>query len=397
MRTRLVSFAALLLLTACGTTASPTPVAGDARLQPTVPPPAYVEPFQPITLENISSLRFLGRLDAPSAPTTVFTGAISLDGVRLAGLNNDLLVGWDLLTGEVVFATSRLEADMVFFSADKSEVYTLTPDGTARVYEGEQGRTQDDFSVSDEFGGLSSFHPLRGLLAVLGGANNLRIWDMLERRALGTFRVGEAARVTQIAFSTSGDLVAVAGEDETVELWDWGAQEIVATLVDPDTATIGKLVFSPDDTQIAVGTTQNIMVWDTATAELLYTLQTGEGGISSTLLYTPDGRYIVNSGAPQTANVWNADTGTIAATLPGVGQTRTGIAASPSGDLLLSSVFEGPVTVWNLQSITETELGRADLDVNVDIIGVDWTEDGRTLVLYGARGSVYIWGIGEGD
>jgi len=80
------------------------------QITPTVPAPDFTEPSMPISAENINAIQYLGRLDAPGQPSTVFRYDISPDGTRLAGLNNDLLVGWDLLTGNVIFSTSRADA-----------------------------------------------------------------------------------------------------------------------------------------------------------------------------------------------------------------------------------------------------------------------------------------------
>src|SRR4051812_48711478 len=116
LHTLLFSAFILVLLAACTpSTVSPTatvPPAGtfvpQQRDLPTLPPPAWVPVAQEIKLANVTNIAYLGRLDAKSTPSTVFAYAFSPDGSRLVGLNNEQLIGWDLVTGKLLFNTARL-------------------------------------------------------------------------------------------------------------------------------------------------------------------------------------------------------------------------------------------------------------------------------------------------
>jgi len=115
--------ALFLLLAACGSTpdAPPTTPAPTERTVPTLPPPpTWMEATTPLTLDNIAQARELGRLDPPGTLSTVFRHDFSPDSGRLAGLNNELLLAWDLITGRLVFSIPRQNAVQAYYSSDKT-------------------------------------------------------------------------------------------------------------------------------------------------------------------------------------------------------------------------------------------------------------------------------------
>ena len=142
-----------------------------------------------------------------------------------------------------------------------------------------------------------------------------------------------------------------------------------------------------------MGAQQDIRLWSVADGTLLHTLDTGPDA-SEIIAFSPDGRHLVNGGQTPDMQLWNPADGTLTARLPGVGEDRLGVVFSPDSDLLLTSELGGAVSLWNLTSITENTVNRANLDTQgVFVYDVDWTADDRTLLLFGATGSVYLWGI----
>src|SRR5690606_4887849 len=108
----ILAFFAALLLSACADTGLPVTPTPTTRPEPTALPPldAWTQAAAPITLDNVQQITQLGRLDAPEPPSTLFAHALSLDNAYLAGLHNDFLLVWDLVTGELILANDRLGA-----------------------------------------------------------------------------------------------------------------------------------------------------------------------------------------------------------------------------------------------------------------------------------------------
>ena len=386
-------FGGLLLLAACGPdgTAAPT---NDPHNPPTTEPPAYVEAAAPVTLDNIAQARYLGRLDQPGSASTLLDHAISPDSTQLAALSNELLLAWNLLTGEMIFSTSRQGGTYVSYSSDKTELYSVAVDGTVRVYDTTQGEHLAQFRGHQRFNDAVAFDPEGGLLALGGDGGTVKVWDTFERLSLVTFSAHPIA-VEAVTFSPDGTLLATAADDGTVRVWDWEAGEQVAEF-DHEGAAITQVVFSPDGTQLATGTPGYIALWSVEAGELSYALPSEEGGANEALRYSPDGRYLVSGGQPDNMIIWDPVAAEMAAVLPGFGGDRLSAAFSPDGSLLLTSLLFGQTAVWDMTAITEETIRRAPLEVPAEsILRVDWTSDGFLLLLFDAAGPVYVWGVGE--
>lgn len=378
-----------LLLAACASGATPDPRV-NVRGAPTQPPPDWVESSDVITLENIGRIELLGRLDSPSTPSTIFAHSLSPDGTRLAGLDNEQVLAWDLITGDLVFSTARGGATRVFYAPDKTEVYTATPEGRVSIYNANTGTVQNSFQSIDNFNDLVGFDPEDGWLAFGNLNGEVKVWDPLERQSLVTFKAHNL-QITALAFSQDGERLATAGDEGTVKVWDWRNRALIQTFTDDRPAYA--LRFSPDGAQLAVGKREHLRLWGVDSGEMQRTVETGRGGTAA-LAYSPDGRYLVSGGANEALSVWNPQTGGLVAQLPGVGTDRVSLAFSPDGTILLTSSITGRATLWNMTTLGATTVNNASLDTGTLIFAVDWTSDNRLLTLFGTSGGVYLWGLG---
>jgi WD40 repeat protein len=379
----------IILLAAC----SPAAVQpeNDSRSAPTALPPAWIESADVISLENVANIRYLGRLDSTGSPSTIFAHALSPDGTRLAGLDNEQLVTWDLVNGGVVYSTGRGDANQIFYSPDKTEIYTITPEGITSIYNADTGVPQNSLNLIDNFNGITVFDAENGWLAAGSLSGDVRVWDPLERQSLATIDAHQL-QVTALAFSLDGERLATAGEEGTVKIWDWRNRQLIASL-DDDRFAIA-LRFSPDSSQLAAGNRENTRLIHTADGSLARIIDTGPGGIDA-LTYSPDGQYLVSGGAVPDMSIWDPQTGNLIARLPGVGGDRVWAVFSPDSTLLATSLLGGRPALWNMTTISGQTVNRADLDTQGNLIlNIDWTYDNRLLVLFGVTNGVYIWGIG---
>ncbi len=379
----------MILLAACSPSIEPPE--NDSRSAPTSQPPAWVESADVISLENVANIRYLGRLDSTSTPSTIFAHALSPDGTRLAGLDNEQLVVWDLVKGSVVYATGRGKANQIFYSPEKTELYTITPTGIAAVYNADTGTPQTDLNLIDNFNSIITFDAENGWLAVGSLRGEVRVWDPLERQSLATIDAHQL-QITALAFSSDGERLATAGEEGTVKIWDWRNRQLIATLEDDRFAIA--LRFSPDGSQLAAGNRENTRIIDTTDGSVERIIDTGNGGVDA-LVYSPDSKYLVSGGTAPDMSLWDPQTGALVARLPGVGGDRVWAVFSPDGTLLATSLLGGRPSLWNITTISGQTVNRADLDTQGNLIlNVDWTPDNRLLVLFGLTNGIYIWGIG---
>jgi WD40 repeat protein len=385
---------ALILLAACAPTnpyGEPTatgfvPLSRNAA---TLTPVPWVESGDAISLSNVPSIQLLGRLETHVTASTVFADAFSTDGVRLAGLTNEQVVAWDLVNGSQVFGTARENAEHVYFSPDKTEIYTVDNAGQVHVYNADTGEQKNTFMAQQTYRGTAAYNADDGWLALGGISGEVKVWDVAARQSLVTIKAHTQA-VTAITFSPDGAKLATAGRDNRVQVWDWKARNSLENL---DMSGASRLAFSPDGALLAAGGPNSASVWTVATGKLAYTLTTGGGGSRDVLAFSPDGQYILTAGEPADAIVWDAKTGAQVNTLPGVGGDTVAAAFSPDGTLLATVTLTGKATLWNMGNIREKTLQRADLSATQRIAGVDWTPDSHLLALFTADGPVQIWGL----
>lgn len=395
MMKRLFCGALLIVLAACTASQPSETPAGPRGTVPTAtpPPPVYSEPQTAITRDTIAQLAYLGRLDAPSRPSTVFAYDFSPDGTRLAALNNDLLLNWNLVTGDVVFSNQRSNHAWVFYSSDKDEIYAIRTTGEVDIFETERGSLENTFQGHTRFVSLLDFYQRDGWLAMGGEDGTVKVWDSYGRQSLATLTAHDSA-ITALAFSHDGERLAASAEDGIVRLWDWQKRERLAEF-DHNGALVTKIVFAPDGLSFATLTPSAVFLWSLEAGNLLHVLQTGPSEGGEVLVFSPDGQYLVTSGASENMNLWNPENGNLVGRLPEISGNRVSAAFSPGGDFLVTSMLEGPVVLWDMGQISSEAIGRANIDfITRQALMVDWTPDGFTLAVFDSTGPVYVWGVG---
>jgi WD40 repeat protein len=158
---------------------------------------------------------------------------------------------------------------------------------------------------------------LRLLRAVLdrhrpgeGARTDLRGFEWYHLRHLAdtdraTLRRHEG-EVRALAFSPDGKTLAVASQDQGVELWDWPARKVRGALVG-ESREVRRLVFLPDGRTLATTDHRAVRLWDVASGRLRETLP-GAYERAECLEFSPDGRLVA---ASRRGNVclWEVATG----------------------------------------------------------------------------------------
>lgn len=358
----------------------------------TVPPPTYREPSESISLETVSKIDYLGRLDALGRKSTIFDWVISPDGIQLAALNNELLLEWNLVTGQLNFNNSRGSINQVLYSLDRNEIYGIDVEGLTVVYRSITGDQLTTLNLHPEYSGVVTYDDIRGHLAVAGDDGTIKVWDMLARESLVTFDA-HIDKIVNMAFSTDGQALATTGVDGTIKIWAWETKAQVAEY-DLQNAVAQSMVFSSDDSQLAVATQNFVAMWDVFTGELDYVLQSGTATANEVLKFSPDGRFLLTAGSEGNMRLWNTETSDLEIELPDIGGNRVSAVFSVDSSLLVTTILGKDASLWNLTDITERTVGRAPLSVpSNNLFGVDLSSDGYSLLFFDATGDIFVWGI----
>jgi len=302
----------------------------------------------------------LGALPASYRPA--FGVAVSPDSTRVAvGCGNEVLL-YDI-SGAETKLLSRASAH-----TDAVQALAWSPDGKQLVsgafrriviWNTETLATEKQLTdgLTDRIAAIR-FLPDGKQFVVADGrvaeAGTVRLIDA----ASGTIAkswTAHADTVFELAVSSDGKLLATAGGDKLVKLWDLATQKELAKL-EGHTAQVLALAFNPDATQlVSGGADQQLKVWDVKTRERINTLGRHSAAITS-LAWSSVGPTIIaateaglvarytdltsHSGAQSSDSAKERKLEDAATALHGV-------AVSANGERVFASTQDGRLLAWN--------------------------------------------------
>ncbi|MBN1667078.1 MAG: hypothetical protein JW862_08310 [Anaerolineales bacterium] len=193
-----------------------------------------------------------------------------------------------------------------------------------------------------------------GDLLLTGGLNGDLIWWEIEsgryQNRLDKYRLG----ISGLAFDRAGSLLAAAGDDGVLKVWDtagvlaggFNMARLLHTQDDFD-GRITALALNSANQMLAVGSYQQLQILDARTGGLLQELPGIQDWVTA-VAFSPDGRLLVTADARYRLQIWQvADwSRTAIFVLQGIGKPQA-LAFRPDGQLLASGHTDGGVLLWN--------------------------------------------------
>ncbi len=188
------------------------------------------------------------------------------------------------------------------------------------------------------------------LLASAGYDNVVALWDVSQRQLLKKFR-GHAGRVSAARFAPGDERLVSSSLDRQIKVWGIARYEEMKVLggrsLRGHQDSILGAAFSPDGKQVVTASRDRTAIaWDADSGKQLRTYDEGHKFLASTARMFPDGKRVLTAAVDNSARIWDVATGAEQATLDGTGP-QAAVALSPSGRFIVSGSDARSLKVWS--------------------------------------------------
>ena len=223
--------------------------------------------------------------------------------------------------------------------------------------------------------------------------------------------IGHTSRVTSVAWSPDGKLLASASFDKTVQVWNAVNGQHIRTCKG-HLERVNAVAWSPDSTRIASASDDGtVHIWEASTAKLLYTYNEHVGQVNTVawspiVSTTPSSALIASAGTDRTVQVWNATSGQVSFVFRNHADAIHSIAWSPDGKRIVSGGEDKTVLLWSptieppqkrsLMNFFSSTLTPPRNTVKLTgheerVNAVAWSPDGKYVVSAGSDYRVLIY------
>jgi Tol biopolymer transport system component len=200
---------------------------------------------------------------------------------------------------------------------------------------------------------------------------------------------GHTAGVWLIAFSPDSKLLASAGIDGTVRLWDIASRKQLNVLKGHTDDWVRAVAFSPNGKILASASRdKTIKLWEIPGGKELKTL-TSHTDFVETVAFSPDGKLLASGSDDGTIRLWNAGNASFSEIkVINVPSGVNSVAFSSDSKLLVSGGNDGVVRLWDLTSYKEVTALKGHTK---DVLAVAFSRDGKTIASGSADGTARLW------
>jgi WD40 repeat protein/serine/threonine protein kinase len=278
--------------------------------------------------------------------------------------------------------------------------------GTVRFHNVETTKERRPLKYPDRIYSID-VSPDGATIAVAGQANSIFLYDLATGRLKATLSGHEGA-VESVAFSPDGKLLASASWDRTVRLWSAETGKILVVLRGHSHQVLSAR-FSPDGKLLATADGQwdvpheknlpgEIKLWDVASHREVRSLR---GHVSSiyALAFSPDGKTLASGSTDQTVKLWDTASGELRETIvPGESGASSGMGAgfSRASEAVRATMNSFPERTVRKDRENETPPRPKVIlphGSNIEVWSAAYSPDGKTLITGTSGGALLRWDV----
>ncbi|MEA5538634.1 WD40 repeat domain-containing protein [Limnoraphis robusta Tam1] len=197
--------------------------------------------------------------------------------------------------------------------------------------------------------------------------------------------------IWSIAFSPDGKLLATAGEDFTIQLWDIQTGECLQTL-NKHTNCVRCVSFTNSGKWLISGSEdRTLRIWDVQTGNCLQVFEGHQQQIW-TLAIDANDDYIISGSDDFTLKLWHLKTGQCLRTFQGHTDWIRSVVWSAEGEYIASGSIDKTVKLWDVKSGECLQTFRGHRNGVFSVVFID----NNQLASTGLDGTIKLWNIKSG-
>jgi WD40 repeat protein len=346
----------------------------------------------------------------------IFAVAFSGDGQRLATASKDHTVKlWDLGNGHELLSYTGHDEEVrhVAYSPDGKAIASAGSEAIIKLWDPATGKDQRTLKVPEgEYVTAMTFSrdgkylfaglPTKPQKDSDGSVALLVCFDAKTGEVKRTDR-DFRGRISSLAFTNDGAILAAAVEDGQVRLWQYAGM-IENTKQPPywtkqhDTGAIYAVTFSPDGKTLVCSAADGIKLYQTAQPGATFTVSNPRltlpaNTFTKTLAFSRDGKSLFTGAQDGIIRFWDPETGQMLGSFKGHSGDVRSLAFNPGGNQLASAAFDFTVRLWDFDIVL---VARDLAQQTSPIWSVAFSPDGDRVVSASADKTVRVWELTGG-
>jgi WD40 repeat protein len=319
--------------------------------------------------------------------------AFSYDGRMLVGGSDDVLVVWDIASGDAIHQLQghQSRSNSIVASPNTNIFASGSIDTTIKIWDFTTGKLIKTIAEHQDWIWSLQFSPDGKFLTSSCADQSVRFWDTTTWQCVQGW-TGYNNMFWGMTFNRDGSKLLTASQDGFVRMWDLSTRRIMRTFHDRDRPSD---VWSVDWYADTIASSQGnglIHLWDADCGERLRTCAAHQGTVW-TVKFSPDGRLLASAGIDSTMCLWSVATGELVAGPIVIDSIVRSLCFSPDGRYLATANFDG---VWRLWEVATATLVGSYRGHTSWLWSIDFSADGCWIATGSSDRTVKLWDAATG-